>query len=86
MKKAYSKPQILFDDFELAQDIAAGCEAIANHAMNQCAWNDPFTGVSVFVKSIDACDITPQENDPEVSPYDSLCYHVPSETYNLFTS
>ena len=85
MKKAYSKPQILFDSFELAQDIAAGCEEIANHALYQCAWYDEESDITVFVESISACTYKPQKNE-QPDMYNGLCYHVPTDSYNVFTS
>ena len=82
MKKNYEKPIFLFHDFEVSHNISAGCELISNHAENVCAiytkepgWED----VSVF--AIEGGCMTPPANGD-----DKPCYHIPSETYNVFTS
>ena len=79
MKKAYSKPEIYFDSFELSANIAAGCEVITkNQTQGTCAY--VVAGKSFFVE-IAACTTTPQDNE-----LNNLCYHVPAEEYNLFNS
>lgn len=79
MKKVYMKPQIMFDCFELSQDIAAGCEEIANHARSACPLVDEESGMTLFEDSA-VCQTT--------SPgyLDKHCYHVPTEAYNVFSS
>lgn len=81
MKKAYVKPEIYFESFELSANIATGCEYTTNHAMNVCTY-EITGGRNVFVDATTSC------NDIKVpgGQYGSVCYHVPSDTSNLFTS
>lgn len=76
MKKTYVKPQILFDSFELSQDIAAGCRILSNNQEYQCPVYDPELGVSIFTTQ---CDMEPVNGD-------SICYHVPVGDNNVFGS
>ena len=79
MKKEYKKPELLFDSFELSESIAAGCEYITGQTIDQCAY---YTGGrNVFVESVTACTTKTQDGT-----WDSICYHVPNENSNLFTS
>lgn len=80
MKKVYTKPAILFDSFELSQSIAAGCEIITGYARNVCAY-ELRTGQNIFLEGISDC--TTIEAGGE---YNGICYHVPIDTNNLFTS
>ena len=79
MKKTYEKPQIMFDNFELSQDIAAGCKIIiANQAENECGY--PTRNGDLFTTEISGCTY----KQPDL--YDGICYHVPVDTSNLFNS
>lgn len=79
MKKSYVKPEITFESFELATSIAAGCVLIgANQDMYACPVKDPILGFTYF--HTDGCNATPTNGDT------SLCYHVPTEGYGVFTS
>ena len=81
MKKSYVKPQVFFEDFHLSTSIAAGCEYTTNHALNDCTYKIA-GGRNVFVDANTNChDITAPGGD-----YGAVCYHVPSDTNNLFTS
>ena len=83
MKKIYSKPQIVFDSFELSQSIAAGCEYRSNHAYGSCALKldvPGWEGFTFFTGTVGACMTTPP------SEYDSICYHVPTDDKNVFSS
>lgn len=85
MKKEYVKPQILFCDFELSQSIATGCELITNHADWVCpvyvtgaGWED-----IVIFNTSDPSSMC--SADPSFVG-DSVCYHVPSDSFNVYTS
>lgn len=82
MKKYYEAPQILFESFALTTDISAGCEAPTNlPSENQCGLD--FSGLMVFQTGMTGCeDIQISEGDS----WDGICYHVPTEDKNLFTS
>lgn len=84
MKKEYAKPVIMFEDFTLNTSIASGCEAKTNlQARGSCGWipNDRWDKGAIFTDPSTGCDITPSQ-----AGYDTLCYHVPNESYNLFNS
>ncbi len=78
MKKTYTKPQIVFDSFELSQSIAR-CEIISNVVKEVCGWYDEESGMTIFVAGV--CEWTSQDDT-----YAGICYHVPAEAYNLFSS
>lgn len=84
MKKLYSKPEIMFENFTLSTNIAAGCEVkINNQAVNTCTieHNDGFEVSRIFAAGIAvACTTQP------TGKYNGLCYDTPSETFNLFNS
>ncbi len=81
MKKDYEKPELVFDSFELSQDIAAGCEFISNHVKGMCGVD---TGVGILFSGelySGACTMTPGPGF-----YDGVCYDVPSDMQNVFSS
>ena len=78
MKKMYSTPRILFEDFQLSQSIAAGCEFKSNHVWEVC----PLTiedGSVIFSNS--DC-----EYPPAPGMDDRICYDVPGDDYKVYTS
>lgn len=79
MKKAYEKPIIVFESFSLSTNIAAGCEFTNGlHDQGVCGY-ETRNGV-VFTTEVTGCKYTqPDDND-------TLCYHVPTEDYNIFSS
>lgn len=83
MKKAYVKPEIAFFDFTLSTSIAAGCEVKTDlQSLHSCGFKpDPRWEGVIFVDEATHCNQTPAG-----SGYDTLCYHVPTEAYNLFNS
>ena len=81
MKKKYESPKIVFESFRLSTSIAAGCDFLS-------------TGASPFV-----CPVVIPENygltifsDPNICDYtstgdnDQICYDVPLENHNVFSS
>lgn len=82
MKRTYTKPEIVFEDFTLSTNIAAGCEVRTDtQARGQCgyAWG----GKVLFLDGVAGCsDII--KNDGEF--FNGLCYHNPSDLNNLFNS
>lgn len=82
MKKTYSKPDILFESFSLSTSIAAGCEVkITTIAAKQCGMK--FGDTVVFTADMgNVCSTKVVDG----SLYDGLCYHVPTESNNLFNS
>lgn len=82
MKKAYEKPQIVFDSFELSQSIAAGCEFKSNYAHGECAVDIHLGGdMFLFLEAMETCG-----TNPGPGFYDDVCYDVPHEDNNVFSS
>ena len=77
MKKNYSKPQLVFDSFELSESIAAGCYAISKQSELICPVDDPIFGV-VFTGDNAGCEITSDSKDNDME-----CYH---DLRQVFTS
>lgn len=80
MKKTYTKPEIMFEDFSLSTSIALGCELGAHHVENACAYEDKFMGVFIFTESLAVCTTKVPDG------YNKLCYHVPESSQNIFAS
>lgn len=83
MKKAYSKPEIVFESFSLSTSIAGGCEKKTNSpAAMQCAYN--YGGYMIFTDAVGACQENVVVEDGKTG--DGFCYHIPSDSNNLFNS
>lgn len=80
MKKAYVKPEIYFESFELSANIATGCTIPTNHAENVCKYTIDTPGVGSAFVEVTLCEYTPADGDY------SVCYHVPTDGTKLFTS
>lgn len=84
MKKVYTKPEIMFESFTLSTNIAAGCQFIVNNAsQGVCGYlpdRDP-TGKNIFTSEITGCQRTEVDGG-----YNGICYHVPTDTTDLFNS
>lgn len=78
MKKAYVKPEIYFESFELSANIATGCSTIIDHAQDTCGVVTPGIPGAAFTTTISGCTWT---GDGE-----KVCYHVPTESAKLFSS
>ncbi len=86
MKKIYSKPEIIFEDFTLSENIAGNCEGIVgNPSKGSCAVNGT-GGIVMFDGSVSACDYSPEDMNGTADMWDGYCYHVPTEYSNLFNS
>jgi len=78
MKKAYEKPEILFEDFSLSTHIASDCE----YKPKDDALYLPGEGF-VFVEGCDVPMIGEIGGDGE---YNGICYHVVKDNVNVFSS
>lgn len=80
MKKSYKKPDIIFDSFELATSIAAGCQLIStNNNPYVCPVLDKEWDLTIFLE-LGICDMTPQDYDGKI------CYDVPMADPNVYVS
>lgn len=81
MKKEYRAPDLFYESFQLAQNISAGCEGIANFDGASCSIQITDTGVSINIYSqTGVCDYTGPGYE------DMICYHAPSQFQNAFSS
>lgn len=81
MKKHYSKPDILFEDFSLCTSIAAGC-GVKNDLASYGVCGYDWEGSTVFVDGVNGCIIQIGDTGKNDGP----CYHNPSESTRLFGS
>ena len=84
MKKIYSKPGILFEDFQMSTNIAGDCDTITTLQGKDACGYETRNGV-VFVSSLTGCAI-PAANGEYGDGNNTICYHVPIDTKNLFNS
>lgn len=87
MKKAYTKPQIMFEDFTLTTNIANNCEVQINTQSSGTCGLD-FGPYVVFLDTmVNICTgdgiVKSEGGDGQ---YNELCYHVPQGSENLFNS
>lgn len=90
MKKAYKKPEIMFEDFSLSCNIAAGCEPggiVGNPSKGVCGVLTS-SGDVIFNSSVgDVCVFKPTDfGSSSDDEWDGFCYHTPVEYSNLFNS
>lgn len=85
MKKTYTKPEIVFESFDLCTSIATGCELIIdNPSANQCGY--PYEGgfgETMFTEAVGSavCNLAVDDDKDN-----GFCYHIPIESNNLFNS
>ena len=79
MKRNYVKPEICFESFELAESIASGCTHLAGSTQGLCSVI--IAGENVFLSNVMACSGSDVEDGA-----DGLCYYLPFETNNIFSS
>ena len=83
MKKAYSKPEIVFESFTLSTNIAGDCDIKTNTPSDgKCGVenNNGFDIEVLFITNENGCTTKVQDG------YNGLCYHTPTEDKNLFNS
>jgi len=85
MKKAYSKPEIVFENFSLSTNIAGDCEFKTNTwTYNLCGLESTGIG-TVFMSSMSVCSFPADMVGDDDAKYGNICYHVPYGE-NLFNS
>lgn len=88
MKKQYSKPGIIIEDFTLSQHIAScgvphesQLGSPKHWSKTSCAWQDMY-GRDLFIESMTVCT-KPVAEDGEVN---GICYNNPSGLVTIFGS
>lgn len=99
MKKAYIKPDFVFEDFTLNANIAGNCGGtLVNHSGtqscsryatssngNSCYFYD--NTVQIFAGTTNGCHYTPQDDfDGNDDTFFGLCYHVSTDDNRMFNS
>lgn len=82
MKKKYSKPEILFENFSLSVNIAGNCghdTSLQNEAMS-CGLE--YGGDVIFLVDMNGCKDQFDTDDGS----SGICYHNPTDTTRLFNS
>ena len=84
MRKAYSKPDIMFEDFSLSTSIADNC-SVKTRTYHQWSCGVQFGTLTVFTTEVVGCR---QSGNIAVTngEFNGLCYHVPHNGQNLFIS
>ena len=84
MKKQYTKPEIMFEDFSLTENIASGCEIIVpTPNSGKCGYAyEGGNGATMFTTTVTGCEDI-QVDDDEANGF---CYHDPISSNNLFNS
>ena len=82
MKKAYTKPDIMFENFSLCTSIANNCVRDIN-LLHQYSCGYEWGGYIVFGTDMTGCSL--QQNLTQMTP-DGFCYHNPTDSNNLFNS
>lgn len=86
MKKNYTKPMILIETFTLCTNIATNCEKpYTLSGLYECGIPDE-NGYGDTLFSFDVESDCNVEGDGDKDMYDGFCYHIPSETNQLFNS
>lgn len=86
MKKEYVKPVVVFESFSLSTNIAAGCESIVGNPSKDSCPVAGTGGIAIFNTPENGCEFTPAQMGGVDDMWDGFCYHVPTETNNLFNS
>lgn len=82
--KKYVKPELFYESFELAEQIAAGCSGnlLANYGdENTCEVNNfNGTGLTIFASGNGEC------KDKISDGFEGYCYHNGSAGFTIFSS
>ena len=81
MKKEYSKPNVIFEDFSLSTSVSLNCEVDVNFARGSCGRISVSPGVYIFTADMTGCTTGYKREE-----HNGVCYHNPTETNNMFNS
>lgn len=88
MKKTYTKPEIVFENFSLSTHVAGDCETRTNtQTEGSCGYG--MRGYTLFAYNMSFCDTSENvgvASDGSPIYNDSICYHNPFDPGNLFNS
>lgn len=87
-KKAYTKPELFCEEYELSTSIAANCTWVLHRAYTtatergQCGYK---MGTDTLFMEAPICNITPDFDGDDVG-FGSVCYQVPTDGALAFSS
>ena len=83
MKKAYMKPEIMFESFAPSASIALNCALTSNNfaTVHECGYRVPDYEYPIFVTGVEGC-----ERQKDDDGFGNVCYDVPDENWKLFDS
>lgn len=82
MKKVYTKPVIVIEDFSLNTSIAGDCEKITTTTgYGKCGLE--FGGDTLFIDKNTGCSDDWSVDD---GSFNGICYYTPTDDNNVFTS
>jgi hypothetical protein len=82
MKKRYSKPDLVFENFSLSTSIAAPCALRVPDGVERVGQGGIAAGMfAVFQNSTQGCNLIVKSG-----VWDGYCYHNPVEFNNIFVS
>lgn len=90
MKKQYSKPGIIIEDFTISQNISSGCGVPggggplgkpAHWSKETCAWD--MGNITVFLDTMKVCEDIQLGPDDE---FEGICYNNPEGGATIFSS
>ena len=85
MKREYTRPDILFEDFTLSTAIAGSCGvATGLPSANQCGL-DFGPGGEIFTEQVMGC-VKKISEEQDSGGYNGMCYHVFTDSSRLFSS
>lgn len=90
MKRAYTKPDILFDSFSMSTSIAVCTTQSGQPTQSSCGLT--FGNMTIFVTGISGCKTSFNFNNKTPvngmvnSDNDAACYHNPTATFNIYNS
>ena len=92
MRKAYQKPSVYAESFELAEHIAGPCSVLglANHIdLSSCGFKNDESGFLFLNSNASKCDYNPYPSDAEAEDIESTlneCHYTFDNEYALFSS
>ena len=86
MKKSYGKPDIVFDSFQMESSIGS-CAKRCGPIQDECGilWTPDTVFAEAPGINSNACTIDVDIN-VDTESFDEMCYHVPFDGMQLFTS
>ena len=82
MKKIYKKPVVIIENISLSTSVANGCDVKIDTA-NSGNCGLEFGDDMLFLSGVSGCTF---EVDADDGRYNGICYHVPTDSKDMFNS